>query len=395
MRSPGMKGIAISMAISISMSMWQSALAEPARDPQQLQEQLRELEAEIQKFRDMLEETRGERAKLESTLEANEKEISELLKRIEQIQKDIEAGEDRISELRTEQRELELARQEQQRLIEKQIRAAYEIGNQEFLKVVLNQEDPDQIARMVTYYDYFNRARAAQISEFRKTIADLDDVTRQIAARNRTLAADRLELGSRKTALEAVRADKERTLLALNREIRETGSALELREQDRERLEALLERITAGIVNLPTPADTVPFEERRGQLLLPVAGKITNRFGTQRSAGGRLRWNGIFIEAEAGEPVAAVHYGRVVFSDWLRGFGLLLIINHGDGYMSLYGHNQVLYREPGDWVTAGEIIATVGDSGGQQRSGLYFEIRHAGKPADPQHWCQARPGGTA
>lgn len=122
---------------------------------------------------------------------------------------------------------------------------------------------------------------------------------------------------------------------------------------------------------------------------MPIAGRVTNRFGSARSSG-KLRWNGVFIEAEPGTPVTAVHYGRVVFSDWLRGFGLLLIVDHGDGYMSLYGHNEVLYRETGDWVTAGETIATVGDTGGQNRSGLYFEIRHAGKPTDPQHWCRVR-----
>ena len=157
-----------------------------------------------------------------------------------------------------------------------------------------------------------------------------------------------------------------------------------------ERLQALLDRITASIADLPTPGDTTPFVREKGKLLLPVSGRITDRFGTSRN-NGKLRWNGIFIAAPRGAPVRAIHYGRVVFSDWLRGFGLLLIIDHGDGYMSLYGHNQVLYTEVGDWVTAGEIVATVGDTGGQNRAGLYFEIRYKGKPTNPQLWCQARP----
>jgi septal ring factor EnvC (AmiA/AmiB activator) len=364
--------------------------AESVQDPQQLQEQIRNLEAEIKKFQETLNTTRDARAELEEKLESNEKAISDLLKKIEQLQQKLDEGKDRISSLRRKQGDLEKARTEQQSLIARQIRAAYEIGNQEYLKVVLNQEDPNQLARMLTYYDYFNRARAGQIERYRHTIVSLEQVTQEIVARNLALEADRLALKAEKSSLESTRAEKQKTLVALNQEIQRTGSEIDTRRKDRERLEALLERITAGAVNLPTPADTVPFASRKGKLLLPIAGAVTNRFGSPRNSG-KLRWNGVFIAAERGQPVFAVHYGRVVFSDWLRGFGLLLIIDHGDGYMSLYGHNQVLYRETGDWVSAGDTIATVGDSGGQNRSGLYFEIRHAGKPADPQLWCQARP----
>ncbi len=365
------------------------AAASSAEDAARLQQQLEELEAEIQKFRDLLEQTRGDRADLETTLESNEKEISEIIRRIEAIQQELKSGEDKVSGLNRERRSLEGAREHQQTLIAQQIRAAYEIGNQEYLKVVLNQEDPNRVTRMITYYDYFNRARADQIAAYRETIASLESVRREIAAENSRLRDNRQALETRRTALQQVRADKEATLVALNRAIRDAGSEIETREQDRERLEALLERIRAGSSNLPTPGDTVAFASRKGELLMPIAGPITNPFGSAR-ASGKLRWNGVFIEAEPGTPVTAVHYGRVVFSDWLRGFGLLLIVDHGDGYMSLYGHNEVLYRETGDWVTAGETIATVGDTGGQNRSGLYFEIRHAGKPTDPQHWCRVR-----
>ena len=140
--------------------------------------------------------------------------------------------------------------------------------------------------------------------------------------------------------------------------------------------------------------DSIPFESMKGQLMLPVAGTISQSFGADRNIG-KMRWRGIFIDAPEGEPVHAVHYGRVVFSDWLRGFGLLLIVNHGKGYMSLYGHNQTINREAGDWVLVGETIATVGNTGGQNKTGLYFEIRIDGTPADPQRWCQTRAGRAA
>lgn len=363
--------------------------AEPSPDPQALRKQLEQLEAEIAKFRDMLEQTRSDRAELEANLQQNEEEISEILQRMEEIRQALDRGEEKVSGLSRQERSLEQARNRQQVLIGKQIRAAYEIGRQEYLKVVLNQENPDRIARMLTWYDYFNEARAEQIAAYRQTIESLAQVRTKITRENARLRDNRKALNERRVALEEMRAEKQQNLTALNSAIREAGAEIEVREQDRERLEALLERITAGVVNLPTPGDTTPFADRKGELLFPVAGQVSNPFGSPR-ASGKLRWNGVFIEAHAGEPVNAVHYGRVVFSDWLRGFGLLLIINHGDGYMSLYGHNEVLYREAGDWVTAGETIATVGNTGGQDRTGLYFEIRHAGKPTDPQNWCRVR-----
>ncbi len=363
-------------------------------DPEALRAQLETLQAEIDKFKEMLEKTRGDRSALEGTLEQNEKEISEILKKIQTIQRDIKQGGDKISALRSQQRNLESARTEQQALVARQVRSAFELGNEAYLKVVLNQDDPNELSRMITYYDYFNRARAEQIRAYRETIHSIDKVTSELAEKNLQLASDRQALDQRNISLSRVRTEKEATLAELTRAIASAGQEIQTREKDRERLEFLLERITAGIINLPTPGDTVPFADQRGKLLMPVAGRITSKFGSARNAG-KLHWDGVFIEAPTGAPVNAVHYGRVVFSDWLRGFGLLLIINHGDGYMSLYGHNQVLYRETGDWVIAGETIATVGDSGGQNQSGLYFEIRQAGKPSDPQLWCQARPASAA
>lgn len=386
--------LAIVLASLSSLPATTATAAEDQGDPAKVQAQIKQLEAEITKFKHMLEQTKGERDELQDTLEKNEKEISDLMKKIQDLQQKIDAGKNKVSQLQDEQQDLRVARNQQQGLIAKQVRAAYRIGNQEYMKVVLNQQDPNQLSRMLNYYDYFNRARAEQVKKYRSTIARLEDVKQQIVTENNTLQANQQSLRDKGNELRVTQAERQKTLLALNADIKRTGSAISDRTRNRERLEALLERITDDIANLPTPDDTVPFAQEKGKLLLPVAGTITNHFGSARNDG-KLRWRGIFIAADAGTPVRAIHYGRVVFSDWLRGFGLLLIINHGNGYMSLYGHNQVLYREVGDWVTAGETIATVGDSGGQKRPGLYFEIRHAGKPANPQLWCQARPAGNA
>ena len=366
-----------------------AAVAEAEISQAELERKLQALESEIGKFKEMLDKTSGEKSDLERNLESNEKNINNLLKKIQNIESDLTKGGDRIGRLLDEEKELQRAKSEQQQYIANQIRAAHKIGKQAYLKVLLNQEDPYQISRMLTYYDYFNRARVEQIEVYNRTILQLQNVAKLIDWENQALANNRVKLQLERSELVLLQIDKRKVLVALNSEISATGMEIEKLVADRRQLEQLIQRIHAGISNLPAPADVVPFESLKGQLLLPVDGQISHRYGNKRNAG-RLRWSGVLISAAEGEPVYAVHYGRVVFSDWLRGFGLLMIINHGQGYMSLYGHNQVLYRETGDWVTAGETIAAVGDSGGQNKPGLYFEIRVAGKTADPQLWCLAR-----
>jgi septal ring factor EnvC (AmiA/AmiB activator) len=358
-----------------------------ASDPVALEMQLQALETEINKFRKMLDATSGERSKLEQTLQSNEESINELLKKIDDIQRQLTQGESKIGVLQREQAGLETAQHKQQDYLVRQIRAAYEIGKQPYMKVLLNLEHPDQVDRILTYYDYFNRARTEQIQRYRDTIQQLDTVKQLLETENKDLADNRARVVQREQSLQIVRLDKQVTLRRLNHEIASTGGEIKKLTQSREELEALLANINLNIEALPSAVDTASFASRRGKMTLPIAGKIVNRYGSQRSSA-KLKWNGVFITAEQGEPVHAIHYGRVVFSDWLRGFGLMIIVSHGEGYMSLYGHNQVLYKETGDWVSAGDNIAAVGDSGGQSQMGLYFEIRQSGKPTNPQQWCQ-------
>ncbi|NIQ94046.1 MAG: hypothetical protein GWN87_07440, partial [Desulfuromonadales bacterium] len=271
-----------------------------------MRKQLETLRGEIEEFQQTLEKTRDERAKLEENLKQNEKKISDLLKKIERIENEIDKGEQNIGRLENEREQLQAARAAQQTYIGKQIRAAWEMGRQGYLKVLLNQEDPHRLARILTYYDYINRARAERIARYTETIARLRHVGAEIQAQNRGLARDRQSLEARSRALVQARAGKEHALTALNRRIETTGAEMEKRVADRERLEALLERITRSIANLPTPGDAVPFASRKGELLLPAAGGVTDRFGSARN-GGKLHWNGVFIEAGQGDPVHAIH----------------------------------------------------------------------------------------
>lgn len=387
-RSARCLSLLIGLGLSLLLASAMSSAAKP-QDPKLLEQQLKSLEAEITKFQQLLSKTQSERSSLESNLQNNEKAINNLLRKIEDLQQELDHGEKKIAELRREQAELEQARAQQQVYLAKQIRAAYEIGQQPYMKVLLNQEDPNQLDRMLNYYQYFNQARAEQIARYRGTLEQLAEVTASLETENLARQESHSQLVTQRQQLQLAQAEKQATLVALNREITATGSEIQKLSQNRQVLEDLLEKINANIVALASPAATVSFESRKGQMLLPVAGAILNSYGSQRS-NAKLKWSGVLIEAKEGDPVYAIHYGRVVFSDWLRGFGLLMIISHGDGYMSLYGHNQVLFRETGDWVNAGENIASVGDSGGQSQVGLYFEIRHSGKPTNPQNWCKVR-----
>ena len=366
-----------------------SAQAEQSGSQVEIEARLKALEKEISNYKETLDSTQGQKSEIEATLERNEQGINKLINEIDGIEKELETTNDRVSWLTERQKELLTVKSEQQYYIEQQVRAAYEIGSQEYLKVLLNQEDPNEIARMLTYYDYFNQARSRQIESYNLTLLDLDRVTQELAEETVVLESQRRALGAQQKSLASVQKEKQMTLKALISQISTTGSALLKLEQDRGRLEQLLDKLEESLANLDAPRNAQPFAGMQGKLLLPVEGRISHRFGNHRNQG-KLRWHGIFIDAAEGESVYAVHYGRVVFSDWLRGFGLLMIISHGEGYMSLYGHNQALFRETGDWVSAGEVIAAVGDSGGQDKTGLYFEIRIDGKPNNPQNWCVTR-----
>ncbi|MBT3829840.1 MAG: peptidoglycan DD-metalloendopeptidase family protein [Gammaproteobacteria bacterium] len=366
-----------------------SAQAEQSVSQVEIEARLKALEKEISNYKETLDSTQGQKSEIEATLERNEQGINKLINEIDTIEKELDTTNDKVSSLTEKQKELLTVKSEQQYYIEQQVRAAYEIGSQEYLKVLLNQEDPNEIARMLTYYDYFNQARSRQIESYNLTLLDLDRVTQELAEETVVLESQRRALGAQQKSLTSVQKEKQMTLKALISQISTTGSALLKLEQDRGRLEQLLDKLEESLANLDAPRSAQPFAGMQGKLLLPVEGRISHRFGNQRNQG-KLRWHGIFINAAEGESVYAVHYGRVVFSDWLRGFGLLMIISHGEGYMSLYGHNQALFRETGDWVSAGEVIAAVGDSGGQDKTGLYFEIRIDGKPNNPQNWCVTR-----
>ena len=301
--------------------------------------------------------------------------------------------------LRKQTRELKKLKKEQQKtrnklasqraILSEQIRSAYMIGKQEYLKLLLNQESPAAIGRTLTYYDYFHKARSHHIEEAITSIEKLDRLTAQVKTKTNELKVSRKQQRIEKEKLEDDFIDRSIIVKAIDKEIANQGSQLKKFSANEKLLQELLKEIRNIMPSTLTEIDKrETFSKRRGQLKWPVRGKVKRLFGKSRQAA-NLKWNGVVIRTSEGKDVKAISHGRIAYADWLRGYGMLVIIDHGDGYMTLYGYNQALYKETGDWVEEGEVIATVGRSGGQLRSGLYFEVRVKGKPSNPTKWCKS------
>lgn len=267
-----------------------------------------------------------------------------------------------------------------------QLRAAYFLGQHESLKLLLNQRSPAQFNRNLTYYGYFGRQRADQIAHLNQNIAAIDELTAQIDTEDAELARLEGQQKQKVSELESARRERGRVLASLERESRNRVATLDRLQKQRAQLEQLLKELARAAEAVPFDPNA-PFARLRGKLSWPVAGKVDVGFG-ETIAGG-LRSNGIEIDADRGSNVRAVAEGRVVYADWLPGRGLLIILDHGNGYLSLYGHNEQLFKAAGARVQPGDVIATAGDSGGRKRPGLYFEVRRQGKPVDPKGWFAA------
>ena len=351
------------------------------------QQKLEELKSTIQKLQTELKKVKNNRDGLQQDLEKSETEIGDLLKNIERIKKDLSQQKDQLSQLYLERDSLKKHKRGQQHHIAQQVEAAYRLGQQSNIKLLLNQQSPERVSRMMTYYNYFLDARAEKIDTYIDTIAELDLIEPKIAQKTQNLQQNRKKLQQRHRSLLSRQSDRKHTLATLNNSIASKDQQLKNMAADRARLQKLLDQVSDAIASLSAPDGGIAFSARRGKLPWPTQGHIRHNYGSYRE-GTRLKWSGLVISARAGRDVKAVHGGRVVFSDYLRGHGLLTIIDHGHGYMSLYAHNQSLYRETGDWVESGELLASVGNSGGREHPGLYFEIRKNGKPTNPKRWLK-------
>ncbi|TVP91420.1 MAG: peptidase M23 [Pseudomonadaceae bacterium] len=378
-----------SMAIgvlAIGLSLGQ-VLADEPETAEQAREQLQATEAEIKQLREVLKGLQQEMSGLQRELQESESDIGRLQRESRELEQQIKDGEVRLEELRRDNQRLELALESQHEQIARQARAAYMAGDQDYLKVLLNQDDPARMARMLRYYQQVSQARVRELDQYRATLSEIRETREATVRQQQRLQDNRTQLEERTAAVEQEQRQRSRLLTRLREQEGSQTRQLETQQAERKALNDLIERLDRAITSIPTPAGSLPFAEAKGKLPLPVEGPVKARFGSQRGEDERLRWDGLLIGAEEGTPVHAIHGGRVVFAEWLRGSGLLLILDHGQGYLSLYGHNESLLHEVGTWVQPGEAVATVGSSGGQAIAGLYFAIRHQGRALDPMAWC--------
>ena len=352
--------------------------------------QLEELRSRIQILQNNLEQARDKRDQERYRLRTIEQKMGKLHKQIRQLNQNLATETSRLSKLKVREKRTLTELQQQSDSLHIQIRAAYTMGRQEYLKILLSQQNPSDISRVLTYYRYLNRARNQRIHRVEKALNNLGTVRKQISTRARALQSLSEKKKTRQQKLRLARADHHKILASLDRQVRDQSKELSRLRKDEQRLGSLVNQLQDLMADIPPPVNLeARFGRQKGRLKLPVKGKIAANFGSPRQLGD-LRWKGVFVASKTGAPVTSIFRGRVAYADWLRGFGLLLIIDHGDGFMTLYGHNQSLYKEVGDWVKTGQVIAGSGNTGNPPQPGVYFEVRHNGKASDPLKWCKRR-----
>ncbi len=348
-------------------------------------EQVAAVKQQIQKIDQWLKQAEQDRSQLQQSLADTEQAINRLTRERRDLASKSAAQEQRLAKLRQHEADVRKTLDSQRDSLRQQIRHAWMQGDTPAIKVLLNEVSPEKIARTMTYYEYLSQESVDRLKAFQASLAELQQVQDNVLASRAELTRLREQVTRRQQALGDRKQEREQTLAALRSDIRDRQSERKSLVADRKRLEKLLQAVEQAIASIPSPDDSQPFKSLRAKLPWPAHGKVSRHFG-ESLAHGKLRQNGILISTDGEADVSAVHHGRVVFANWLRGFGLMAIIDHGDGYMSLYGHNSSLLVNPGDWVTTGQPIAVAGRSGGSETPGVYFEIRHRGKPQDPEKW---------
>ena len=350
---------------------------------------LAQLQQEIDKLQQWLKDTESEHDKLNEKLRLSDEKIGALAKKIDDTRSQLNEERSRLKKLQAEQSQLRFLKSEQKQQLAKQLTGAQKIGNQGSIKVLLNQDDPQQISRMLKYYEYFNQARMESIQTLITNLKRLNNIESEILAQQNKLIKTENSLLKKNKQLNSEKKQHKKLLASLEKRRQQKSSDLSQKQKDQKRLQQLITEVATLLVNSTRKQDARPIRSLKGKLPRPTKGRIVKAFGNYNSQA-RSKWQGWLIKGYEGSAITAVHHGRIVFSDWLRGFGLLLIVDHGDGYLSLYARNQSLLKSVGDWVYQGENIATLGSSGGFKEPRLYFEIRHKGKPQDPAAWLSRK-----
>jgi len=365
------------------------------------QEELEQLRQRIATLQQDMEKTSGAKAETVDALRESERAISNSNRALQKLAQQQHEANLTLAQYQNQSKQLSREMQSQQQMLAALLHQQYLGGKQEYFKLLLNNRDPNQAARELQYYEYIAQSRATWLKTMRGNLSKLSTVAEQARQKNTELAELQAQQLAQKQNLQREKNAHQQVLNKIALQLKQQRREIGRLQRDENRLAKLVENL-ARIVAQPKTGNTaknsagstepirrVAFLSLKGKLSLPVQGKITNKFGSKR-ADSPVLWKGLFLQAAANQAVSAVAAGKVIYADWLRGFGNLLIIDHGMGYMSLYGNNETLYKQVGDELQSGEMVAAVGNSGGNENYGLYFELRHEGNPLDPTQWFKGR-----
>jgi len=353
------------------------------KNKQQNSRKLNSVQQAIAKQESTIFKANKARTALEQQLKNDDLAIAKAAKAINNTKQQLATTKKKISRLSKEKQQLSAQKRTQERLLAKQLRSAYTTGQHDYLKLLLNQEQSEKIQRTISYYQYLNKARIEEIEKFKATIAQLMLVTTQHQEQVAQLQKLKENQQQQQLALKNNKTNRSKTLASLSKKLLSDKQKLAKLKNEEAHLTAALQKLTELIRK---EIDLTGLSKLKRKLAWPVKGRLLRSFGSRKQ--GHLKWKGVLLGAPIGRQVQTIHNGTVLFSDWLKGYGLLTVIDHGDGYMSLYAHNQTLLKSVGDRVETGEPIALIGQSGGQYQAGLYFEIRHQGKAVNPKLWCR-------
>lgn len=358
-------------------------------------QRLDEVQTEIKALESTLSANKADKEQLYQQLKQQSRDISAINKKLVALKQKLKQNQQQLALLNSQQTKQQKQQQQQTDALLKQLRSAYMHAQPNYLKVLLNQNSPAQIARTNVYFQYFHQSRQQQLKSIKQQLSNLTEKQKQLFAAQKQQTTLLEQQQQQKAALNQQSQQRKKTLAKLDKLIASQGSKLTALQQEEQALQALLTKISKQEqpVNVdPTtkpPATNIKFAKQKGQLAWPLKGKVLARYGTKRNLG-KLTWKGIMIGANTGKDITASASGKVVFADWLRGFGLLIIIDHGQKYMTLYGNNDTLLKQAGEFVSAGEVIAQSGSDGMQNYSGLYFEVRYKGNPTNPLKWLDKK-----
>jgi len=361
-----------------------TALAQQPSDSE-----LKALKSRIAEIDRWLKGAEKDRSRQQQQLASIESNISKTLKQQRDLQQKLANTQTELGELEARAKTLEKDLKQREVGLREQIRSAWKQGDSPAIKLLLNEDDPSSVARSLTYHRYLSDAIQQKIDAFNNDLRELRQAQVEVSKAREELKQVGESLKAREVELTAQRRDRQEAVAALGSQIKDRRKLKSALEADQNRLQNLVQEVETAVNDIPIPAQNKPFSDLKGRLPWPVKGKLLSGYGVPL-ADGQLRQRGLMIRASEDQPVRAVHTGRVVFANWLRGAGLLIIVDHGEGYLSLYGHNNSLLVDQGDWVRGGDELALSGSSGGAGEPRLYFEIRRKGKPINPLPWLSRR-----